>query len=237
MKSDLNKNLLPNAQNQKLRVLICGHTGATGKALLSLLLESPHCELVVAIGRRENIEHKNNPKLKQIIVPNMLEITSLPPEVAEGCNTAFCCIGTPFNDVLKTLFSTSKSQNYQNVDFGIATAFAKFAKSSGVELIATITGDQSNSKSRIGMTRVKGETEDFIQALGFSKVAFLRPGLLQRGKDAGWLERILSLGGLLGLPVADLAKAMLWIALNQTEAVKGYESTDINKVIKAYTQN
>ena len=110
--------------SKKIKALVIGHTGSTGSALLDILIASPNCESIVAIGRRENSVHKGNPKLTQIILPNMIEIGSLDPQIANGANAAFCCIGTTFNDV----FKKSKAEEYQNVDFGIATGFAQFSK-------------------------------------------------------------------------------------------------------------
>lgn len=211
-----------------IKALIIGHTGSTGSALLDILITSPDCESIVAIGRRENMKYKKNPKLTQIILPNMLEIGSLKTDIANGANAAFCCIGTTFNDV----FKKSKAQEYHNVDFGIATGFAAFAKSVGVEFFAIITGDSSDSKSKQRMTRVKGETEDFVKALNFNRTAILRPGLLNRGNGKrGWLEQIITIFGTFGLPVSKLALAMHWMAKYQKEKTFSYETVDIKKVI------
>ena len=217
--------------SKKIKALVIGHTGSTGSALLDILIASPNCESIVAIGRRENSVHKGNPKLTQIILPNMIEIGSLDPQIANGANAAFCCIGTTFNDV----FKKSKAEEYQNVDFGIATGFAQFSKSAGVDFFAIITGDRSDSKSNFRMTRVKGETEDFVRSMNFGRTAILRPGLLNRGEGKrGWLEQIFTVGGIFGLPVAKLAQAMVWMAHHQAESDVAYETVDIKKAISKY---
>lgn len=211
---------------KKIRALVCGHTGATGKALIEALIASPHVESVVAVGRRENSEFKNSPKLKQHIVPNMLELGSVDPKIARGCNAAFCTIGTPFTDVL----TKSKTDSYRNVDFGIATEFAKFARSAGVTFFTTVTGEgtEKESNSKIAMYRVKQDVEKFILTLGFERIAFIRPGFLNRGSDAGWVEKIM-LSGLLGIPVDKVAKSMILASLIQTDTVTGYTG---NKLLK-----
>jgi oxidoreductase len=212
----------------KMRVLIIGHTGATGQALLDLLIATPECESIVAIGRRKSEAHISSPKLTQYVLPNMLDIATFDTELIKGVNVAFCTIGTTFNDV----FKESKAAEYQAVDFGIATGFAKLAQSAGVGFFCIITGDKSDSKSKHRMTRVKGETEDFVISQGFRRVAILRPGLLNRGKGRrGWLEQIFTFGGNFGLPVAKLAKAMVWMVRNQTDSLKRYETADIKKAI------
>lgn len=111
--------------------MVSGHTGATGKTLMDILAASPAVESIVAVGRRENEKYKNHPKVKQYIVSNMLEIGKEDIAIAEGCNAAFCTIGTPFNDV----FNKKKQDAYRMVDFGIITEFAKFAKKAGVSFL------------------------------------------------------------------------------------------------------
>jgi hypothetical protein len=189
---------------------------------MDILVESPDVEFIVAVGRRENEKYKNHPKVKQYIVPNMIEIGKEDISIAEGCNAAFCTIGTPFNDV----FKKSKKDDYRMVDFGIATEFAKFAKKAGVTYFATITGEGTDGNSKMNMYVVKKDVENLIQSLGFERIAIMRPGFLDRGKDATWQEKIM-LPKLWGTPVAKVAGAMIWGAINQTEKVKGYSTKEI----------
>jgi hypothetical protein len=99
----------------------------------------------------------------------MLEIGSFDPEIASGCNAAFCCIGTSFYDV----FKKSKAAEYRAVDFGIATEFAKFAYRAGVQFFTVITGEGADSNSSSNMYRVKGETEDCVKGIGFERVVLI----------------------------------------------------------------
>ena len=209
-------------QGQRIRAFVSGHTGATGKALMDVLVASPYVEYVVAVGRRENEKYKNHPKVKQYVVKNMLELEKEDLQIAQGCNVAFCAIGTPFNDVT----NKKKQDQYRAVDFGIATEFAKFARNAGVEFFATITGVGTDSKSENNMFKVKRDVENLVQTLGFERIAFMRPGFLDRGKDAGWTEKLM-LPGIFGTKVEKIAKAMVWASIQQTEAVKGYSTKEI----------
>jgi uncharacterized protein YbjT (DUF2867 family) len=216
---------------KKIKALVIGHTGATGSALVSILEKMPECESIIAIGRRENKAFLNSSKVVQYVLPNMLDIENLDKNLLPGVNASFCCIGTTFNDV----FKSSKADEYLAVDFGIATGFAKLAKSVDSEFFGIITGDKSDSNSKMRMTRVKGQTEDVVNALGFNRVAILRPGLLNRGDGRrGWMEQIATVGGIFGTPVSDIARAMIWNALTQNETKKSYESIDIKKSILNY---
>jgi hypothetical protein len=214
-------------KNEKIRAFVCGHTGATGKALMDILVASPDVAHIVAVGRRENEKYKNHPKVTQYIVPNMMDLGKENIAIAEGCNAAFCTIGTPFMEV-----SNKKKQDaYRNVDFGIATEFAKFAKRAGVSYFATITGEGTDSNSQMNMYVVKRDQENFIKTLGFERVAVMRPGFLHRGKDASWVEKLM-LSGIFGTPVVKVAGAMFWGALNQKEAFKGYTTQEIKAKAK-----
>lgn len=227
MKKEQNINKIDIAKGQKMRAVVIGHTGATGKALIDALIASHQCESIVAIGRRKSNEHINSPKLTQYVIPNMMDIGSIDKTLIEGSNAAFCCIGTPFNDVAKK----SKQDSYRAVDFGIPTAFAKLAHDVGVEFFATITGEGTEKESNYNknMYRVKRDVEMYVEKLDFGRVAFIRPGFLNRGADAGLVERIMSLNGLFGIPVAKVSKSMIWASLNQKKSIQGYNG---NKELK-----
>jgi hypothetical protein len=214
-------------KGQKIRAFVCGHTGATGKALMDILVASPYVESVVAVGRRKNEKYENHPKVTQYIVPNMIDLGKEEIAIAQGCNAAFCTIGTPFNDV----FNKKKQDSYRMVDFGIATEFAKFARRAGVAYFSTITGTGTDSGSQMNMYVVKRDVENCIQTLGFERIAIMRPGFLNRGKDAGWMEKMM-LPGVFGTPVAKVAGAMVWGAVYQTEAFKGYPTKEIKAKAK-----
>jgi hypothetical protein len=211
-------------KGEKIRAFVCGHTGATGKKLMDILVASDYVESIVAVGRRINEKYANHPKVTQYVIPNMNELGKEDIAIAEGCNAAFCTIGTPFNDV----FKKDKQDSYRSVDFGIATEFAKFARKAGVDFFATITGTGTNGTSQNNMYVVKRDVETLVQTLGFERIAFMRPAFLNRGKDASFTEKLM-LPGVFGIPVAKVAANMLWAAINQTQAVQGYE----NKEIKA----
>jgi NADPH:quinone reductase-like Zn-dependent oxidoreductase len=216
-------------ENKKMKALVCGHTGATGKALLELLASSDQVESIVCVGRRENEQFKNHPKVKQYIVSDMTKIQEEDLSIAQGCNVAFCTIGTPFMDV----FKKSKRESFKQVDFGIATEFAKFARKAGVTSFTTITGEGTDSDSDMYMYSVKREVENLVKNLGFEHVAIMRPGFLYRGKDASWMEKLM-LARFFGLPVARVAKTMIWAMQNQAEHFQGYDTRAIQEIAMQY---
>jgi oxidoreductase len=214
----MTQNTMPQtSEGKKIRALVSGHTGATGKALLDQLVASPDVEHIVAVGRRINEKYANHPKVTQHVVPDMTKLGEVDLSIAEGCNAAFSTIGTPFMDVA----NKKKQDAYRMVDFGIATTFAKFAKDAGADFISFITGEGTDGDSDMNMYVVKRDTENFVRDLGFDRVAIMRPGFLYRGKDSSIMEKLM-LARFLGTPVAKVANAMVWAAFNQTEQELGY---------------
>ena len=55
--------------------------------------------------------------------------------------------------------------------------------------------------------KTKGEAEEAIKALGFPTTVILRPGLLDRGDSARWVEKALGFFSA-GVPVGTVARAM-----------------------------
>lgn len=221
-------------RENKIRALVIGHTGATGRALLASLIASPDVESIVAIGRRRAEGFNDSPKLTQHVVTDMFHLESLNPTLAQGANAAFCCIGTPFNDVTKK----SKQDQYRKVDFGIPTSFANYAHAIKVEFFATITGEgtEKEANSNKNMYRVKQDVEKYVSNVGFERVAFIRPGFLNRGKDAGFVEKLM-LPGIFGIPVAKVAESMVWAALHQTKPIEGYNGNkELKKLSAAFEE-
>lgn len=147
--------------------------------------------------------------------------------IAEGCNAAFCAIGTPFNDV----FNKKKQDSYRMMDFGIAAEFAKFAKKAGVEYFSTIAGEDTDGNSQMNIYVVKRDVENLIKTLCFERIAVMRPGFLNRGKDAGWTEKLM-VPSIFSTHISKVAGTMLWGAIYQTEDFKGYTTKEIKAKAK-----
>lgn len=82
-----------NLKGEKIRAFVCGHTGATGKALMDILVTSPYVEFVVAVGRRENEKYKNHPRVTQYVIPQMIDLGREDILIAERCNALFVPLG------------------------------------------------------------------------------------------------------------------------------------------------
>ena len=191
------------------RAIVLGATGAVGSVLVRELLQSPRCAVAVALTRRDIDEP--SPKFRQYVV-DMENLERDAVEPALGCDVAFCTmgIGQP---------SKVSPEELWKVDVEQASAFARVCRTVGVRQFSILTAVGGNSKSKLHYLRVKGEIEGRLQSLGFPRVSFFRPSLLQTktiryGFQDSVVQRIFPLvswalpGKWHEIPVEDLARAM-----------------------------
>ncbi len=146
--------------------LIAGASGLVGGLLLEQLLEAGEYDRVIALGRRPlGLTH---PKLVQLTV----DFAALGPMAADlRCDDAFCCLGTIIADA-------GSREAFRAVDHAAVLAFAWAAQRAGAQRFFVVSALGANADSRVFYNRVKGETEDALEVLGFSTLAIFRPGLL-----------------------------------------------------------
>jgi len=141
-----------------MRVLLGGSTGLIGNAVIGLA-PSAGIELV-GVGRRAT------GKLAQELVTRFTDIPPLP-----AADAAICALGT-------TLRNAGSRDAFRAVDYEAVIAFARAAQTAGVSRFAVVTAVGANAGSKVFYSRVKGDTEDALTRLGFSRLDIVRPGLL-----------------------------------------------------------
>lgn len=146
--------------------LIIGATGLVGSNLLKqLLLDNDFSSVKIFVRRATGITH---PKLKEFII----DFDKL--ELSKGDITGdvlFSCMGT-------TLKQAGSKEAQYKVDFTYQYEFAKLAAENGVADYLLISAASSSSKSKIFYSRIKGELEDAIKQLTFSRISILQPSVL-----------------------------------------------------------
>ena len=151
-----------------MKALIIGATGATGKDLLTQLLEDEFFT-EVHIFVRKPLNNKD-PKLKIHIID--FEKPEVWKDLVQG-NVAFSCLGT-------TLQAAGSKEAQRKIDVDYQLQFAQNAKENGVEDFILVSSYGANSKSKVFYSRIKGELEDQIKALHFNKLTIFQPGMLER---------------------------------------------------------
>lgn len=199
--------------NLPMKAIIIGTTGATGQALLPLLLASPQITQVDSYGRRSPAVQNANLHVHTIDLAQ-------PQTWADTIrgDMLFCCLGT-------TLKAAGSQDAQWKIDYQAPLDFARAARAGGVKTLILMSAAGADAESRFFYTCMKGQLEQAITALEFPQLLIFRPPLLIRpGTDrAGeiWSARILRGLNAMGLlrdqrplPVEQLAQAMLAEALD-----------------------
>lgn len=146
--------------------LIAGASGLVGRYLLDLLTGAPEYDRVVAVARRPlDVEH---PKLVEVVTG--FDALDRLPRPLHG-DDAFCCLGT-------TIRQAGSREAFRAVDQGAVLAFAWAAKRGGAKRFFLVSSMGADAGSRFFYTRLKGETEQALQVMGFETLALFRPSLL-----------------------------------------------------------
>lgn len=149
--------------------LIAGATGLVGGHLLRLLLADPQYGRVVAVTRRP-LDGAASPKLEELVV----DFDALDKSLAQNdipVDDAFCALGT-------TIKTAGSQAAFRRVDHDYIVAFAKAAKARGAKRLLLVSSIGADPASSVFYSRVKGETEQAVGALGFETLHIFRPGLL-----------------------------------------------------------
>lgn len=139
-------------------ILLAGATGLVGQAVLDH--QDPTTLTINTVGRRAT--GRGNEEF----ITNFTSPINLPP-----ADIAICALGT-------TIASAGSKAAFRAVDHDAVLAFAAAAQTAGVNHFIVVTAVGANPKAGVFYSRVKGETERDLDALGFSRLDIAQPGLL-----------------------------------------------------------
>ena len=147
--------------------LVAGATGLVGGYLIRHLIEDPAYAQVVVMARRP-LDGIASPKLQTIIA----DFDAL-DEATTGvtADDAFCALGT-------TIRKAGSQPAFYKVDHDYIVSFARIAKAAGAKRFMLVSAIGADAASSIFYSRVKGETERDVAALGFETLHIFRPSLL-----------------------------------------------------------
>jgi len=152
--------------------VVAGATGLVGHALVEELLADAGIGGVHVLVRTERPDwHKRN-GLTQHVVDYRTRLSVLPT-----VDDAYCCLGT-------TIKVAGSEEAFRAVDFDAALAFARAAQAAGATRFGLVSAMGADPASRIFYSRVKGEAERAIAALGFESMVIARPSLLLGDRTA-----------------------------------------------------
>jgi uncharacterized protein YbjT (DUF2867 family) len=198
--------------------LLVGASGLVGDRCLVRLLDHPAYDRVTVLSRRPL--ERSHAKVRVELV-NFDD----PQSPGERWDDIFCCLGT-------TIRKAGSQENFRRVDHDYPLALAKLGKAAGARQFLLVSALGADAQSSVFYSRVKGETERDIAAIGLPKVFFMRPSILlgerrehRPGERAGILVGQLLAPLLMGplrkyrpIHADDVAAAMLYAANHEARS-------------------
>ena len=218
-----------------MKVIVIGGTGATGRALVDKLIETPWVKEIVVLVRRNSF--KQHPKLRQEIVDfNELDNSS---QHIKG-EIAFSCLGT-------TLKIAGSKEAQWVIDHDYQYNFGKLCNSNGISTFVLLSALNANDKSSSFYGKMKGVLEKNISELDFNKLVIIRPSLLIRPGSSRALEKIgvkfmllcnkIGLGKAFApLEVSTVAEAMMKSSVHDKTSKTILEVSEIIKIAQKSRQ-
>ncbi len=149
-------------------LLIAGASGLVGRELARLAALDKTWQPLNLIVRRPLVP----PPGAQTVVVDFATLPHL-PKAANAC----CALGT-------TMASAGSQEAFRAVDLEAVLAFARAAQRAGVRHFATVSSLGANARSGNFYSRIKGEAEDALCAMGFESLIIARPSLLAGDRAA-----------------------------------------------------
>jgi uncharacterized protein YbjT (DUF2867 family) len=136
-----------------MTILLAGATGLVGSRVLALLPD------VIPVGRRATGRAGE-------VVADFAALPPLPP-----AEVAICALGT-------TIRAAGSQAAFRAVDHDAVLAFARAAQAAGVTRFIVVTAVGADAGSSVFYSRVKGEVELALSAMGFARLDIVQPGLI-----------------------------------------------------------
>lgn len=147
--------------------LVAGATGLVGGHLIRQLAGDNACAKVTAVLRRP-LEGIASPKLNEVIADfDKLDISL----TGVAADDAYCALGT-------TIKKAGSQAEFRKVDHDYIVSFARAAQAAGAKRFMLVSAIGADPTSSVFYSRVKGETEQAVTALGFETLHIFRPGLI-----------------------------------------------------------
>lgn len=206
-----------------MTILLAGATGLVGSRVLARLLATG--VPVVPVGRRAT----------GVAGEVVADFAALPHLPAAGA--AICALGT-------TISIAGSQAAFRAVDHDAVLAFARAAKAAGATHFIVVTAVGADAGSRVFYSRVKGEVERELAAMGFARLDIIQPGLIlgpradRRPAEAffQWLAPVLNpllMGGLDKYGGVDADTVAGAIAALATDGMKAGRFVHRNRAIRS----
>ncbi|KAJ5090064.1 hypothetical protein N7532_008748 [Penicillium argentinense] len=178
-------------------VALIGGTGMVGSHILTCLLSNPAISRVDTISRRTPNAAAEAPQSKLT--------TFVSGDTATWASQLQALTPTP--GIFISAFATTRGaaggfDNQYKIEHGLNVELARTAQQAGTKVYVLISSANANKASNIAYSRMKGEIEEDVKALGFERTVILRPGLISGTREesrpleagirfiAGWAGKV-----------------------------------------------
>src|SRR5690606_2251161 len=214
-----------------MQALIIGATGATGKDLLDLLLKDATFERVdIFVRRPVDVQHE-----KLFVHSIDFDDVVSWQHFVKG-DVLFSCLGT-------TLEAAGSKEAQWKIDYDYQYNFAQTAQQNGVHSLLLVSSNFASPQSSFFYTKIKGQLEVDVQALGFRSLHIFRPpSLIRKNSDRSGEKfgmHVIKFFNAIGLfrsqrplPTEVLAKAMINASKGTSSTFMSYTGEEIWKMSK-----
>ena len=218
--------------------LLAGATGLIGGHLLDLLLvEASYSRIVALVRRPLDLEHG---KLDARVVDfDHLDETADPPPVDD----VFCCLGS-------TIRKAGSQAAFRKVDHDYVVATARLGLACGARRFLLVSAIGASSSAKTFYSRVKGEAEESVTALGYPALHIFQPSILMGARQENRPGERLGiaaarvLNGLMvgplspyrGIRPETVAAAMVAAAASATEGRQVHTYSEIERLAQAFAR-
>lgn len=160
------------------RVLIIGGTGQVGAAVVRALAAEPSCGEIVMVIRRPTPQTVG-PRVRQVALDTAStrfsdEVNALTRSLVAQGDPVYgaSCVGVGSGSLQWT------EDALRALEIGVVGGFARGCHAGGITRFALLSAVGSSTKSRIRYARIMGLKEEAVQAIGFTRLAIFRPGII-----------------------------------------------------------
>lgn len=207
--------------------IVIGATGLVGSAVVDSLASAAHISSIVTITRRE-FDHESDKVKNHVIDFDQLEQHS---DLFSG-DMLFSCLGT-------TIAKAGSIEAQRVIDLDYQIIAARLAAKKNVEHYLLVSSSSANANSFSAYLKMKGELENQVKELPFSKISIFQPSLLLGKRDDNRIAE--SLGSIImpfvcklpGLrrfrPIkgTQVAEKMVSVSASQTSAFESYTLDEV----------
>jgi oxidoreductase len=198
--------------DKKIKAIIIGATGATGRELTDLLLKSDYYSKVTVLVRRKidrwsKLSEKEMEKLNIILTDDLGVLNKDNEEISALFNndmtydTVFCCLGS----------RVGKGDEFRRVDFDFVVYSAILCEKFSIPHFSLVSSKGADPKSWFKYFKIKGMADEECLKRDVRYISVFRPGaILDRDNDDRFGEKCLKFIPFIDkIKSSDLARSLM----------------------------